>query len=147
MRCEAARYPEPRYTLYYNCRAPFIVQPGLIRCRSCRLRRLTVVQPLSDFSQSAGVSFDPTLNKSQIIKALVAAMDLIHRKDEVILMAPTGAAPDVMGGSTYHTSLGISLNRYRRGGSKVSVGTIIRLSFPIISFPEAGASDKAEHWR
>ncbi|KAJ5556021.1 hypothetical protein N7513_003663 [Penicillium frequentans] len=56
------------------------------------------------------------VGKSQIIKAVVAAMDLIHRKDEVILMAPTGAAADVIGGSTYHTSLGISLNRYRRGG-------------------------------
>ncbi|KAJ5367173.1 hypothetical protein N7541_001114 [Penicillium brevicompactum] len=56
------------------------------------------------------------VGKSQIIKAIVATMDLIHRKDEVILMAPTGAAADVIGGSTYHTSLGISLNRYRRGG-------------------------------
>ncbi|KAJ5117596.1 hypothetical protein N7448_011228 [Penicillium atrosanguineum] len=56
------------------------------------------------------------VGKSQIIKAIVAAMDLIHRKDEIILMAPTGAAADVIGGSTYHTSLGISLNRYRRTG-------------------------------
>jgi hypothetical protein len=56
------------------------------------------------------------VGKSQIIKAIVASMDLIHRKNEVILMAPTGAAADVIGGSTYHTSLGISLNRYRRGG-------------------------------
>lgn len=56
------------------------------------------------------------VGKSQIIKALVAAMDLIHRKKEIILMAPTGAAADVIGGSTYHTSLGISLNRYRRTG-------------------------------
>jgi hypothetical protein len=56
------------------------------------------------------------VDKSQIIKAIVAAMDLVHRKDEVILMAPTGAAADIIGGSTYHTSLGISLNRYRRGG-------------------------------
>ena len=45
--------------------------------------------------------------KSQVIKAIVAAMDL---------MAPTGAAADIIGGSTYHTSLGISLNRYKRGG-------------------------------
>lgn len=43
-------------------------------------------------------------------------MDLIHRKDEVMLMAPTGAAADSIGSSTYHTSLGISLNRYRLGG-------------------------------
>jgi hypothetical protein len=56
------------------------------------------------------------VGKSQIVKAIDAGMDLIHRKDEVILMAPTGAAADVIGGSTYHTSLGISLNRYRRAG-------------------------------
>jgi hypothetical protein len=56
------------------------------------------------------------VGKSQIIKATAAAMDLIHRKNEIVLMAPTGAAADVIGGSTYHTSLGISLNRYRRTG-------------------------------
>lgn len=56
------------------------------------------------------------VGKSQVIKAIVAAMDLIHRKEEVMLMAPTGAAADIIGGSTYHTSLGISLNRYKRGG-------------------------------
>lgn len=54
------------------------------------------------------------MGKSQIIKAIVASMDLIQRKDEVILMASTGAAADVIGGSTFHTSLGTSLNRYRR---------------------------------
>lgn len=56
------------------------------------------------------------VGKSQITKAIVAAMDLIRRREEVILMAPTGAAADAIGGSTYHTSLGISLNRYRRAG-------------------------------
>jgi hypothetical protein len=49
------------------------------------------------------------VGKSQIIKAIVAGMDLISRKDEVILMAPTGAAADNIGGNTYHTSLGISI--------------------------------------
>ncbi|KAJ5370019.1 uncharacterized protein N7496_006111 [Penicillium cataractarum] len=62
------------------------------------------------------------VGKSQIIKATTAAMDLLHRKNEIILMAPTGAAADVIGGSTYHTSLGISLNRYRRA----SVGQRVR---------------------
>jgi hypothetical protein len=56
------------------------------------------------------------VGKSQIVKAIAAGMDLIRRRDQVILMAPTGAAADVIGGSTYHTSLGISLNRYRRTG-------------------------------
>ncbi|KAJ5082332.1 hypothetical protein N7532_011375 [Penicillium argentinense] len=40
-------------------------------------------------------------------------MDLLHRKKEVILTAPTGAAADNIGGNTYHTSLGISIDRSR----------------------------------
>jgi hypothetical protein len=59
--------------------------------------------------------------KSQIPKAIVAAMDLLGRKDEVMLMAPTGAAADTIGGNTYHTSLGISINRLQKSamGSRV----------------------------
>jgi hypothetical protein len=34
------------------------------------------------------------VGKSQIIKAIVAGRDLIRRKEEVILMAPTGAPAD-----------------------------------------------------
>jgi hypothetical protein len=56
------------------------------------------------------------VGKSQIIKAIATGMDLIYRKNELILMAPTGAAADVIGGNTYHTSLGISLNRSRQTG-------------------------------
>ncbi|KAH7108788.1 hypothetical protein EDB81DRAFT_609597, partial [Dactylonectria macrodidyma] len=44
--------------------------------------------------------------KSRVIKAIVAGMDLMMRKHEVILMAPTGAAADNISGNTYHTSLG-----------------------------------------
>lgn len=51
--------------------------------------------------------------KSQVIKAIVTGMDLLHRKKEVILTAPTGAAADNIGGNTYHTSLGISIDRSR----------------------------------
>jgi hypothetical protein len=51
------------------------------------------------------------VGKSQIIKAIMAGMDLIRRKEEVILMAPTGAAADNIGGNTFHTSLGISITR------------------------------------
>ncbi|KAJ5098843.1 hypothetical protein N7532_005844 [Penicillium argentinense] len=59
--------------------------------------------------------------KSQIPKAIVAAMDLLGRKDEIMLMAPTGAAADTIGGNTYHTSLGISINRLQKSsmGSRV----------------------------
>jgi len=41
------------------------------------------------------------VGKSQIIKAIVAGMDFIYRKEEVILMAPTGAAADIR--TTLHT--------------------------------------------
>ncbi|KAF4210355.1 hypothetical protein CNMCM5878_004518 [Aspergillus fumigatiaffinis] len=51
------------------------------------------------------------VGKSQIIKGIIAGMDLIRRKEEVILMAPTGAAADNIGGNTFHTSLGISITR------------------------------------
>lgn len=50
------------------------------------------------------------VGKSQIIKATATAMDLIYRKNEIILMALIGAAADVIGGSTYYMSLRISLN-------------------------------------
>jgi ATP-dependent exoDNAse (exonuclease V) alpha subunit len=51
--------------------------------------------------------------KSQVIKAIVAGMDLLNRRHEVILMAPAGAAADNIGKNTYHTSLGISIDRSR----------------------------------
>jgi hypothetical protein len=41
-------------------------------------------------------------------KSLLLAMDLLYRKDEVILTAPTGPAADHIDGNTYHSSLGIS---------------------------------------
>jgi hypothetical protein len=54
------------------------------------------------------------VGKSQIIKGIVHGMDLILRKDEVILMAPTGAAADNIGGNTYHTALGISISKMQK---------------------------------
>jgi len=54
------------------------------------------------------------VGKSQIIKAIVAGMDLICRKEEVILMAPTGAAADNISGNTYHTALGISIAKTQK---------------------------------
>jgi hypothetical protein len=61
------------------------------------------------------------VGKSQIIKAIVAGMNLIRRKDEVVLMAPTGAAADNIGGNTYYTSLGISIDRSRETRMKSRV--------------------------
>jgi Helitron helicase-like domain at N-terminus/PIF1-like helicase len=57
--------------------------------------------------------------KSQIVRAVVAAMILLGRLEEIILMAPTGAAADNIDGNTYHTSLGISIgNRSSRAASQ-----------------------------
>ena len=61
------------------------------------------------------------VGKSQIIKAIVTGMDLILRKDEIILMAPTGAAADNIGGNTYHTSLGISISKMQKPGVKPQI--------------------------
>ena len=49
------------------------------------------------------------VGKSRVIKAIVAGMDLIERKDEIILLAPTGAAADNIDGNTIHSSLGIGI--------------------------------------
>ena len=51
------------------------------------------------------------VGKSQIIKAIVAGIDFIFYKNEVILIAPTGAAADNISGNTYYTALGISLTK------------------------------------
>ena len=51
------------------------------------------------------------VGKSQVIKAVITGMDLIKRKNEVILLAPTGAAADNIGGNTIHTALGISITK------------------------------------
>jgi hypothetical protein len=41
-------------------------------------------------------------------------MDLLYRKDEVILIAPTGSATDHIDRNTYHSSLGISLAKTQK---------------------------------
>ena len=51
------------------------------------------------------------VGKSWIIKGIKAGMDLVDRKKEVIVMAPTGLASNKIGGSTYHTALGIPIMR------------------------------------
>jgi hypothetical protein len=62
------------------------------------------------------------VGKSQIIKAIVAAIDLIYRKDKVILMAPTGVAADNIRGNTYYTALGISIAKVQ----KITVSSCVR---------------------
>jgi hypothetical protein len=100
-----------------------------------RKQRMIVEKILSESLAWAEHPYDPTqreqtllyvggeggTGKSQIVNAIVAGMDLIGRKDEVILTAPTGAAADNIGGNTYHTSLGISIDRSRQGTMKARV--------------------------
>ncbi|KAF8860613.1 hypothetical protein BDZ45DRAFT_800769 [Acephala macrosclerotiorum] len=62
------------------------------------------------------------VGKSQIIKAIVAGIDLLCRKEEVILMAPTGAAADNIAGNSYHTALGISIAKTQ----KITVSSRVR---------------------
>ncbi|KAN0083568.1 hypothetical protein V8E54_002656 [Elaphomyces granulatus] len=47
--------------------------------------------------------------KSQIIKAIVAGLRILKRDQEIILLAPTGAAADNIGGNTIHTALGMTI--------------------------------------
>jgi hypothetical protein len=54
------------------------------------------------------------VGKSQVIKAIVAGMDLILRKDEVIRMAPTGIAAVNINGNTYHSCLGMGLSKTQK---------------------------------
>jgi PIF1-like helicase len=91
-------------------------------------QRLVVDRILSHALSWSGVAYDASKRehmllyvggeggsgKSQITKAVVAGMNLICRKDEVILMAPTGAAADHIGGNTYHTSLGIGISKTQK---------------------------------
>ena len=50
------------------------------------------------------------VSKSQVIKAIITSMDLILRKNKVILIAPIGAANNISR-NTYYTLLGISLSK------------------------------------
>jgi tRNA G37 N-methylase TrmD len=87
-------------------------------------KRLFVGKVMSDLLNYTNSTYDSFLQsltllyvggegwvgKSQLIKAVVAAIDLIHHKEEVIVIAPTGTATDVVRGSAYYTSLRISLD-------------------------------------
>jgi AAA domain-containing protein len=54
------------------------------------------------------------VGKSHLIKAIVAGMELIGRKHEVILLGPTGSAADNINGNTYHSALGITLSKKQK---------------------------------
>jgi len=65
------------------------------------------------------------VGKSWIIKGIKAGMDLVDRKKEVIVMAPTGLASSKIGGSTYHTALGVPIIR-RKERTISSKTTLVR---------------------
>jgi PIF1-like helicase len=54
------------------------------------------------------------VGKSWAIKGIMAGMDLLSRKNEVIVMGPTGTAADNIGGSTCHTALGIGIGKKQK---------------------------------
>ena len=49
------------------------------------------------------------VGKTRVIKAVELGFELLQRKDEVILLAPTGAAAYNIGGRTIHTALSINM--------------------------------------
>ena len=54
------------------------------------------------------------VGKSQVIKVIIAGMDLIKCKNEVILLVSMGAATDNIGRNTIHTALGISITKNQK---------------------------------
>jgi hypothetical protein len=58
--------------------------------------------------------------KTQIPKAIEAALYVLGQKHKIILTVPTGAAADNLGSNTYHTSLSINLSY------KAAITTYIR---------------------
>jgi PIF1-like helicase len=57
------------------------------------------------------VSGEGGVGKSRAISASVVGMHLLHRKDEVILLGPTGTAAVNIDGGTYHGALGIGIGK------------------------------------
>jgi AAA domain len=55
--------------------------------------------------------------KTQIIKAVIAAMALYHRRQEIIVMVWTGSAADSVDGNTCSTSLGIGFGKIAKQSS------------------------------
>jgi len=49
------------------------------------------------------------VGKTRVIKAVELGLELLRRKDEVLLLAPTGAAAYNISGRTIHTALGIDV--------------------------------------
>ena len=57
--------------------------------------------------------------KSQVIKALTAFFTIREERGRLLLMAPTGAAACLIGGSTYHSMLRVTSNKEDVGPAKI----------------------------
>ncbi|RXW14796.1 hypothetical protein EST38_g11058 [Candolleomyces aberdarensis] len=63
--------------------------------------------------------------KSQVIKALVAFFDRRQEPYRFVLLAPTGTAAALIGGTTYHSFLGFQAGRGGNTDSLSSIGDVI----------------------
>lgn len=64
---------------------------------------------------AGGMGGEGGVGKSQVIHGICAGMELLNRKQEVILMGPTGVAASNINGNTYYTALGLQLGGQQRG--------------------------------
>jgi hypothetical protein len=63
----------------------------------------------ADDQMLLAVAGEGGVGKTRVIKAVELGFELLRRKDEVILLAPTGAAAYNIGGRTIHTALSIDV--------------------------------------
>jgi len=64
------------------------------------------------------------VGKTRVVEAVELGFELLCRKDEVILLAPTGAAAYNIGGRTIHTGLGIDIMDRARPAIKPQIYSI-----------------------
>ncbi len=54
-----------------------------------------------------------SISKSQVIKAISRAYDIIDKSNSIFIIAPTGVAANNISGSTLHTALGIDTRKIK----------------------------------
>ena len=62
--------------------------------------------------------------KSQVVKCVVKLFEKKGVSDQILLLAPTGAAAAVIGGSTYHSALGIGKEVEGLGSNATNLATL-----------------------
>ena len=103
-----------------------IVSPKLVVSQDLiwKIRFVTIVEgimrhvisftdkpPSTDLSNQMLVYVRRTgrVGKSRVIKAVEKEFSLLHRREELLITAPTGAAASGIGGSTVHAAMGIKI--------------------------------------